>query len=351
MTSDSQPAYFYSDFCGPNTSEIGVTMLVADDLTLRGASGAEHVFKLQSLRRQAGDQSAVYVLLSRHTDHEGHPKVLYVGETPALETSLASHRDYPCMEAFVGQVGSAEVVATERSAVANDVRVVTSPPCEGCWPPLLPPVSDDRASPGLPPVVGDCVTERMLLDIRLEDAIHRRMLIRFVHDGRVIAAEPHEYGLTPDAVPVVSVYLTGHGAGKGPLGAWRVYPLSEISGLVVTDRPFGGARPTTDTPIAVTFAGKIGRSRPTWAASPEAAGADLLEPLRRETEDLVRKLRDQVYQLQRVAAREARLRLRREQANGLSELDSVLAGVESDRTRISQEIMDLIPMVSKLQVS
>ena len=324
-------------------------MLDVDDLTLRGASGAEHIFKLQSLQMQAGDGSAVYVLLSRHTDREGHPKVLYVGETPGLETSLARHRDYPCMGSFVGLVGSAEVVATDRSAVANDIRVVTSPPCEGCWPPV--PVTDDPATPGLPRVVGDCVTERLLLDMRLEDGIQRRMRIRFVHDGRMIVAEPHEYGLTPDAVPVVSVYVTGHGAGKRRADAWRAYPLSEISGLVVTDRPFGGARPPPDTPIAVTFAGKISRSRPTWDEGPGAAGADLLEPLRRDTEDLVRKLRDQVYQLQRVAARAARLRFRREQANGPSELDSVLAGVESDRARVSQEIMDLIPVVSKLQVS
>jgi hypothetical protein len=326
-------------------------MLHADHLTVRGASGAEHRLRVSRWPAPLEDVPAVYVLLSRHGASEGTHTILHVAESERLETALAEHQEYPCMHTFVDAVGWLAVDSgEERASIAQDLVALQKPPCDGCWPPVQAGAEGEMPYPDR--VVGGCVTERVTLDLRLEEAVRRKRIIRFVHDRRRVEAEPRDYGVREDGTLVLFAYETSYGAGGGGRKPWKTFPLDEIHGLVVTDRPWGGARPSVPSPVAVTFTSERSagpeideEADPLRTADP----LDLLRPLRRNVADLVRKLRHQLLELWGLEARAARLKYRLSNRGSPPELASVLAAVEVDRVRVAQEIRGLIPTVSALQ--
>lgn len=291
---------------------------------------------------------AVYVLLSHHGASEGTQTILHVAESEQLQTALAEHQEYPCMQTFVDAVGWLEVASgEERAAIAQDLAALHKPPCDGCWPPM--PVGAEGEMPYPDRVVGGCVTERVTLDLRLEEAVRRKRIIRFVHDRKQIEAESRSYGVREDGTPVLLAYETGHGAGGGGQKAWKAFPLDEMHGLVVTDRPWGGARPSAPSPVAVTFTGERSAAPEIDEEADRLRTSDLLEPLRRNVDEMVSKLRHQVLELWCLEARAARLAYRLSNLTCPPVLASVLAAVEADRVRVAQEIRGLIPTISVLQ--
>ncbi len=307
-----------------------------DDLThsrvmLRGAAGAERKFTLSSLAETQEDVSAVYVLLGRYRAG-GQPTVLHVGETDDLESALAVHREYPCMQSFTDDVGWLAVESPEkRAAIAADLASHLRPTCEGCWPPA----SESVAPNGAPyPVslVGGCAAECVQLDQRLREAILERRVIRFVHGNDQLEAEPLEYGLTADGVPTLFAYCTGGGAGRESAGSWNAFPLVDIHELAVTGGTARDALPTMPSPIAVILAGA--RQPPVELASDIA--------------DLVAGLQTQLLELRRLEARACRLRYRLRRSGGPSELAAALAEVEADQGKTREAILALIPIVAGL---
>jgi hypothetical protein len=301
-------------------------------LTLRGASGAERRFRLASLAASRERVPAAYVLLGRYRQG-GEATVLHVGEADDLEAALAVHREYPCMQSFADEVGWLPVEsAEERPALAADLAAQLRPICEGCWPPVLASDSENGA-PYPVSKVGSCVAECVQLDQRVEEAIQERRVIRFAHGRDHVEAEPHEYGLTGDGVATLFAYCTGYGAGRGNVEPWTAFPLSEIHGLVITDRTARGARPIAPSPIEVAFSSS--RSQPAAIAS--------------EIDEVVRGLHAQMLELRRVEARACRLRYRMSESDAPSELSVALAGVEAEQACMREAILALIPIVAGLQ--
>jgi hypothetical protein len=322
-------------------------MRQADQLTLRGASRAEYDFSVSDWHASRHDVPAVYVLLSRRAT-EQDPIVAHVGGTEHLEDSLGDHRDHPCMLDFVDSVAWIEVASgDDRAEIVRDLSAFHKPLCEGCWPPV--PVRDAHAEHYPHRVIGGCVASQVTMDLRLDEAIRQKRVVRFVHEKRPVEAEPREYGVSAAGTPLLFAYRTGHGADGGGIPAWKAFPLAEIDGLVVTDRPFGGARPVAPSPIAVTFVSVHSPAPEVVEAAAASEALNLLSPLRRNLQDLVWKLRKQVLEARRLAARTERIMYRLENLGGPAELSTLLASVEAARVQVIREILDLIPTVSALQ--
>jgi hypothetical protein len=81
------------------------------------------------------------------------------------------------------------------------------------------------------------------VDGMLREAIAGRRLIRFVLDGLVRVAEPHDYG-TLKEVDRVLVYQVGGRSHSGRLPDWRLVTVEKMSGLEVLDQTFAGPRET-----------------------------------------------------------------------------------------------------------
>ncbi|NNK48539.1 MAG: hypothetical protein HKP01_06680 [Gemmatimonadetes bacterium] len=322
-------------------------MLELDRMTLRGASRAEYELNVSDWRASQDDVPAVYVLLNR-TAADQDPVVAHIAGTEHLEDSLGEHRDHPCMSDFVDSLAWIEVASgDERAEIARDLSALHKPLCEGCWPPI--PVRDAQAEYHLHGVIGGCVAAHVTMDLRLEEAICEKRVVRFVHEKRPVEAEPREYGVSADGTPMLFAYRTGYGADGGGLPAWKAYPLAEIDGLVITDRPFGGARPVPPSPLAVAFVRERSPSPETVDAADRSETVNLLSPLRRNLQDMVWKLRRQVLEARRLASRTERIMFRLENLGGPAALSRLLASVEAARVQVVREILDLIPTVSALQ--
>jgi hypothetical protein len=79
---------------------------------------------------------------------------------------------------------------------------------------------------------------------QLCEAIQQRRLVRFVYDGRLRVAEPHEYGLTDGGKLTLFFWqVAGETSPGRPLG-WRKARVSGVTKLELLDRRFPGPRPT-----------------------------------------------------------------------------------------------------------
>jgi len=81
------------------------------------------------------------------------------------------------------------------------------------------------------------------VDRMLREAIAGRRLIRFMLDGLVRVAEPHDYGTLKD-IDRVLVYQVEGKSHSGRLPDWRLVTLEKMSELEVLDRTFPGPRET-----------------------------------------------------------------------------------------------------------
>jgi hypothetical protein len=80
------------------------------------------------------------------------------------------------------------------------------------------------------------------MDQQIIDAIRNKRMIEFDYGGFHRVAEPHVYGRN-GAVDQLLVYQVGGGSSSGGLPEWRRVDVPRITGLVVLDRTFFGARP------------------------------------------------------------------------------------------------------------
>ena len=324
--------------------------VLPDHISLPGSSGKAHTFEVSRWATTHAEAPCVFALLSRHGgDASSDPTVLYVGEAENLDVALSVHAGYPCMQSFVDAVGSLPAAAAvERAEIRQDLISAHNPPCETCWPPI--PDGPEGTAPYPDRVVGGCLAELALLDLRLEHAVRQRRVLRFVHLRRHCEVEPHAYGIQADGHTVLFAYQTSFGAGGGSINPWKTFRLSEIHGLVLTDRPCGGARPHVESPIAVTFAQSEGVAlRTADARVVDDATPGAVRELRRQVAGAVRQLRAQAFELRRIEADCARLEHRLGRSDAPPELAATLAAIQVARPRVEQGLINLIPEVAELQ--
>ncbi len=322
----------------------------SDHISLPGSSGTAHAFEVSRWAKTHAEVPAVYALLSYHGGDASHgPTVLYVGEAENLDAELSVHRTYPCMETFVDAVGSLPAAtALERAEIRHDLISAHKPPCETCWPPI--PAEPGGPAPYPDRAVGGCLAQLALLDLRLEHAVRQRRVIRFVHERRHCEVEAHAYGIQADGRTVLFAYQTSFGAGGGSINPWKTFRLSEIHGLVITDRPCGGARPYAENPIAVTFTqSEAVALRAADAREPDDTTPEALRELRRKVAGAVRQLRAQAFELRRIEADCARLEVRLGRSDASPELASTLAAIQAALPQVEQGLLNLIPEVAELQ--
>ncbi len=319
-------------------------------LPLADASGTVRDFDILRWTAAHPSTAGVYALLSCHGDRGcSGPTVLYVAEADDLESALSKHNGYPCMNTFVDAVAFHPAASSdERIEIERDLRSLHDPPCDGCWPPT--PAGPEGTEPYPDRVVGGCITHRELLDERLVEAVSKKRMIRFVFERRRYEVEPHAYGVQVDGHAVLLTYHTTPGSGGEQIRGWQMFAVSELYGLVITDRPFGGARPTIDSPIAASFVRTEVVTR--WAAASDAsASPEAVAELRREVEEAVHRLRLQVLDFRRIDARRIRLESELDRQSAPLELSLPLHAIKAEQELVREALLALIPEVALLQRS
>lgn len=77
-------------------------------------------------------------------------------------------------------------------------------------------------------------------------AIHERRVLRFYYDGGIRDVEPHCHGCSKDDNDLLRGYQIGGYSSSGEPVGWKMFRLDRLSGLVVTETTFHGARPEYD---------------------------------------------------------------------------------------------------------
>ena len=87
-------------------------------------------------------------------------------------------------------------------------------------------------------------------------AIHSKKVIRFYYNGGFRTVEPLCYGVSTAGNEVLRGYQTGGYSESGnPIG-WKLFRVSEISLLIITDEHFDGIRPgynPNDSAMAIIY--------------------------------------------------------------------------------------------------
>lgn len=89
------------------------------------------------------------------------------------------------------------------------------------------------------------------------EAIRTKRIIKFIYEGYERIVEPHTYGVHKDTGnEVLSAYQVGEFSSSGIIPNWRLYIVSKISSLEMTDRHFSESRPgyrREDTRMSIIF--------------------------------------------------------------------------------------------------
>jgi hypothetical protein len=80
------------------------------------------------------------------------------------------------------------------------------------------------------------------VDELLRAAITQKRKIRFWYGGTERIAEPHDYGIQNGKVRLLA-YQTSGRSRSGPLPAWRLVDVSEMTELELLEKTFLGNRP------------------------------------------------------------------------------------------------------------
>jgi hypothetical protein len=72
-------------------------------------------------------------------------------------------------------------------------------------------------------------------------AIFERRMLSFTYDGQSRLAEPHDYGRLKDLDRVLCYQVSG-GSNSGTLPAWRLFEVSRMLDLKLSDQHFPGSR-------------------------------------------------------------------------------------------------------------
>jgi len=76
------------------------------------------------------------------------------------------------------------------------------------------------------------------------DAIKERQLIRFYYEEHQRIVQPHTYGIHKDTGnEVLRAYQVGGYSSSGNIPGWRLYIVSKISNIEITDEIFENSAP------------------------------------------------------------------------------------------------------------
>jgi hypothetical protein len=78
---------------------------------------------------------------------------------------------------------------------------------------------------------------------QLTQALAERRVVTFVYKGHARTVEPHALGKGTDDKPVLLGWQTGGGSQSEPPPGWRVFLLTDIGQLTVTETTFAKPRP------------------------------------------------------------------------------------------------------------
>ena len=82
------------------------------------------------------------------------------------------------------------------------------------------------------------------MNSQLIQAIRNRRVVEFQYHGQQRVVEPFTYGVEKDTGnEVLSAFQIGGQSNSGGLPAWRLFSVSEISGLRATPLAFTASRP------------------------------------------------------------------------------------------------------------
>lgn len=76
----------------------------------------------------------------------------------------------------------------------------------------------------------------------LVKAIHERRLITFRYDGLMRKAEPYTYGINKKGHEALSAFQVAGFSKSGNRPMWRLYLISEMRNLQITDETFSAVR-------------------------------------------------------------------------------------------------------------
>lgn len=75
-------------------------------------------------------------------------------------------------------------------------------------------------------------------------AIKNRKVVKFFYKGQKRIVEPHCYGIHKDTGnEALRAYQIGGYSSSGKIYEWKLYIISEMSGIVVSDERFEDSRP------------------------------------------------------------------------------------------------------------
>jgi hypothetical protein len=74
-------------------------------------------------------------------------------------------------------------------------------------------------------------------------AISSKKIISFYYNGGFRTLEPFCYGVSPAGIEVLRAYQTGGYSKSGNHAGWKLFRVSEISNLKITDERFEDIRP------------------------------------------------------------------------------------------------------------
>jgi predicted DNA-binding transcriptional regulator YafY len=76
------------------------------------------------------------------------------------------------------------------------------------------------------------------------DAIRERRLVQFYYEGHQRIVQPHAYGIHKDTKnDVLRAYQIGGYSSSGNIPGWRLYKVSKISNIKITDKTFENPAP------------------------------------------------------------------------------------------------------------
>jgi hypothetical protein len=76
------------------------------------------------------------------------------------------------------------------------------------------------------------------------DAIRRRAVIEFYYDGGMRTVEPHCHGTSTSGNEVLRGYQTGGYSESGKPVEWKLFDVSKMSALTITNQTFAQNRPS-----------------------------------------------------------------------------------------------------------
>ena len=79
--------------------------------------------------------------------------------------------------------------------------------------------------------------------MEISRAINERLLLAFSYDGYHRTVEPHTLGIDSKGHLALRAYQVDGGSSSGEYRGWKMFHVSEMSGLTVRSESFASARP------------------------------------------------------------------------------------------------------------